>query len=87
MKPVSNMSMQEAQAFVESLGASCLEGADLRFQPVPDAASPDHIQTEKIGRVPRHWTVIVNWKSEQGTLMDAPSVIRVDLMSQTATWD
>ena len=49
-------------------------------------SKPDPINTEKIGKTPRHWVSLVDYK-KGGSVLDGPAVIRVDLQMESATWE
>ena len=87
MKPVRRMSMQEAQMAADEIAGAFIQSADTRgFTPALQSASPDPLCTEHIGKVPRSWLTLVDWRSSEGSLIDGPSVLRVDLVTSVASW-
>lgn len=87
MNVVRRMSMQEAQIAAEEIAAAFIGSTETRgFTPSLQSVSPDPLCTEQIGKVPRTWIALVDWRSSDGGLLDGPSVLRVDLVTSIASW-
>jgi hypothetical protein len=87
MNVARRMSMKEAQMAADEIAAAFIQSANTRgFTPTLQSASPDPLSTEQIGKVPRSWVALVDWRSSDGGLIDGPSVLRVDLVTSVASW-
>ncbi|MFN7343750.1 MAG: hypothetical protein ACK5TH_05730 [Prosthecobacter sp.] len=78
VKEAGSAALKQATEFLADSGTNGYVGQLL--EPAPDVT-----RTENIGKVPRHWTVAVEW-TLNGNIVDGPSVIRLDLLERTSDW-
>lgn len=51
-------------------------------------AAPDRLKSENPDcRVPRHWKVSVQWTTKDGSTIDGPSLVAVDIEAGNASFE
>jgi len=86
MNPLRRMSPKMAVIEATNLASTFLAQKDSRgfFGELGDA-TPDPIETEKLGKVPRYWNSLVRW-SKDGSELDGPAIILIDLRESKCQW-
>jgi len=80
------MSPEQAAAEAMTLASAFFAAEDSKgFVGELGDPTPDPIETEKHGKVQRYWITLVRW-SRDGSEMDGPSMIRIDLGESRCTW-
>ncbi len=86
MNAVRRMSAKDARLAAHKLASEFLDQTAKNsyigqlLEPAPDAT-----RIERVGKVPRHWVVPVEW-TLNGNVADGPSVILVDVIEETTDW-
>lgn len=87
MKPLRRMSSVEAAAEATRLAADFLSSADSKgWTGNLGDAKPDPIESQKEGKIHRYWISLVHW-TKDGSELDGPAVIRVDLVEKNCVWE
>ena len=87
MNTIRRLSRQEASEVATSIASRLAETADMKgLEWELESARPDLINTESVGKTPRHWIALVHYRKGDG-ILDGPGVIRIDLQSGSATWE
>lgn len=86
MNDLRRMSYDQAAEVADKLASEFFSQFDAKgWTGELGRATPDPIETVKIGKVQRYWVALVQW-SKDGSVMDGPSVINIDLSEQRCDW-
>jgi hypothetical protein len=87
MNVIRRLSRNEASDLATSIALRLAEIADMKgWEWDLESAKPDPVNTESVGRTPRHWIALINYRRGDN-ILDGPGLIRVDLQSVSATWE
>jgi hypothetical protein len=86
MSSIRRLSRQQASEMAGAIARRLVETADLKGWDCELApASPDLIHTDTIGKTPRFWICVVDYKKSDA-ILDGPGVIKIDLQLESASW-
>ncbi len=86
MNTIRRLSRHEASEKATAIARQLAESTDMKgWTWELGRATPDTIETESVGKTPRHWISLVSY-SREGSFLDGPAVIHVDLQSEAASW-